>query len=313
MSNAAIEIVRAGLHTTVQDEGRWGFQHLGVPVGGALDLDALRRANTLVGNAPDEAALEVTLTGCTLRVTADVHVAVTGARFLLTARAGAAGGAGHGGDVEPVPMDTAVLLRRDTTLVMGERQGGARAYVAVRGGFDVPATLGSRSAWPLLPRRGALQDGCVLALADRVASPVFVASLPTPRYRDVLRVLPGPEAARSPAALDVLCGDDGYRIAASASRMAYPLEDGPAVPLRVPHRSSSGTVTGALQILPTGVPVLLMAERQTTGGYPVAAVVIAADLPHAAQLPPGARVRFVRCTRGEALAALITPGARERA
>lgn len=311
MSGTTLEIVRAGLHTTVQDAGRWGYQHLGVPVGGALDLDALRRANALVGNSPNEAALEVTLTGCALRTTGDVVVAVTGARFLLGVHPPPAGSTARPFDVTPIANDTAVLLPRGTTLVLGERQAGARAYVAVRGGLDTPVTLGSRSAWPLLPRRGALQAGDVLPVGDRAVAPASRDSLPGPAHRDVLRVLPAPESARFPMALQSLCDAGGYRVAASASRMAYPLEDGPAVPMRAPDRASSGTVTGAIQVLPSGMPVVLMAERQTTGGYPVAAVVIAADLPHAAQLAPGARVRFTRCSRVEALRALMAVGASE--
>ncbi len=294
-------LVRGGLHATVQDGGRWGYQHLGVPVGGALDLEALQRANTLVGNAPEEAGLEITLTGCALRTSADVHVSVTGARFDLHVEGGEGG---HDRLSGPVPMDTALVLRRGATLVMGERHAGARAYVAVRGGFDLPCVLGSRSAWPLLPRRGALPDGAELRIADRAVAPAMTVSIPGRTYTDTLRVLPGPEASGDADVLAALCTGRGYRIASSASRMAYSLEDGPVVPLSAPQRASSGTVTGAIQILPSGLPILLMAERQTTGGYPVAAVVITADLPDAAQLPPGARVTFVRCTREEAFEAL---------
>ncbi len=283
-------VVRAGLHTTVQDEGRWGYQHLGVPVGGALDVPALFRANTLVGNARGDAALEVTLVGCTLRAETALHVAVTGARFDLGVR----------GNV--VPQDTPLALAAGDDLTLGTRRAGARAYVAVRGGIDVPPVLGSRSAWPLRARRGAVQDGVRLAVGTRATGPVRVECLATPPFSGVLRVLPGPQDDTTPAALAALCRGV-YRITPAASRMAYPL-DGPAVPLIAPERQSGGTVTGALQILPSGLPVLLLADRQTTGGYPVAAVVITADLPHAAQLAPGDEVRFVPCTRAEALRAL---------
>ena len=289
-------VLRAGLHTTVQDAGRWGYQHLGVPVGGALDLEALARANLLVGNARDEAALEVTLSGCTLRASARLQVAVTGAPFRL--RRGN----------EPMPMNRVVALETGDTLALGDRTSGARAYVAVRGGLDVPNVLGSRSAWPLLPRRGALQDGVVLRVGSRAVRPARERPMPGPSYLSGLRVVPGPEAAGIRGVMDALCGGT-YRVAASANRMAYPLE-GPAVPLRAAARPSSGTVAGALQILPSGLPILLMAERQTTGGYPIAAVVITADLPHAAQVPPGGELRFVSCTRAEALQALWLADAR---
>lgn len=298
MSRDGLLVVRAGLHTTVQDAGRWGYQHLGVPVGGALDGDALRRANTLVGNAPDEAALEVTLVGCTLRAEIDVHVAVTGARFDLQV---------NGAEV---PLDTALSLERGDELTLGTRRRGARAYVAVRGGLDVPVVLGSRSAWPLLPRRGALQDGARLPVGTRVVAPVHAGTWPAPASPDVLRVVSGPEVQDAPEALAALCAGT-YRVTSAASRMAYPLE-GPAVPLVVPMRPSSGTVTGALQILPSGLPILLMAERQTTGGYPVAAVVITADLAHAAQLAPGDPVRFAPVGRADAVRALLAHDARGR-
>ena len=289
MPAGSIVFERAGLHTTIQDGGRWGYQHLGVPVGGALDQAALRRANILVGNDAHEAAFEVTLVGCAIRVHADVYMAVAGARFDLTV---------NGRSVE---SDVALPLASGDLLQLGERRHGARAYVAVRGGLDVPVVLGSRSAWPLLTRRGALRDGEQVALGRRYAGDVRRRSWPTPPSTKILRVVAAPEAADAPRALETLCAGS-YRLAASASRMAYPLE-GPAISLVTPARSSSGTVTGGLQILPSGQPLLLMADRQTTGGYPVAAIVITADLTHASQLAPGDAVRFRLCTQADALRA----------
>ena len=308
MTASHLVVEQSGLHTTVQDEGRWGAQHLGVPVGGALDLHSLHRANLLVGNRPGEAALEVTLTGCVLRATGDVHLAVTGARFALHVHADGEIGV----RAQSVPMDRAFLLPAGARLAIGRRESGARAYVAVRGGIDTSVVLGSRSAWPLLTRRGALTDGTVLAVGTRAVAPVRTAAMPAPAVRDVLRVLPTYEGTRSADVLAALCETHGYRVGAGANRMAYLLEDGPTVRLVEPRRPPCGTVNGALQILPSGLPVLLMAERQTTGGYPAAAVVITADLPHAAQLAPGARVRFVPCTRDEARAALLTSTAGTR-
>jgi antagonist of KipI len=286
-ASASLVVVRAGLHTTVQDAGRWGYQHMGVPVGGALDLDALRRGNGLVGNVAGEAALEVTLVGCLLEASAPLQVAVTGARFDLLVN----------GTVQP--PDAVLTLSAGDQLVLGHRRRGARAYVAVRGGVDAPIVLGSRSAWPWRPRRGALMDGDRVPVGSRVAGPVRTRPWPALPFSSILRVLPGPDLGAAPESFAALCGSP-YRLLPSASRMAYPLE-GAAVPLLVPDRSSSGTVTGAIQILPSGLPVLLMAERQTTGGYPVAAVVIGPDLRHAAQLAPGDVVRFRATTRVEAM------------
>lgn len=286
----SLQVLRAGLHTTVQDGGRWGMQHLGVPVGGALDMASLRQANDLVGNDPLEAALEVTLVGCHLRAGVDLIVALAGARFVADV------------DGQPVPERMPFQVRRGQRLALGARLSGARAYLAVRGGIDTPCVLGSRSAWPLLPRRGALRDGDVLPIGHRVRGAVARSPAPGRAVPEALRILPAPDADGSDA-VDHLVSRT-YRVASSASRMAYPLE-GPPVPLVAPTRSSSGTVHGALQVMPSGQPVLLLAERQTTGGYPIAAVVATVDLPHAAQLAPGDPARFVPCTRAEALRALV--------
>ena len=298
MSARELTVVRAGLHTTVQDAGRWGHQHLGVPVGGALDLDSLRRANTLVGNAPGDAALEVTLVGCTLRAEVPMHVAVTGATFDIVA------------NDRPVAADAAIALEAGDTLRLGERRAGARAYVAVRGGIDTPLVLGSRSAWPLDARRGALADGARLAIGARAAGPVRTRPLPGSPRTNVLRVVAGPDAVVGADALVVMCANT-YTIAASASRMAYPL-DGARLQLLMPDRPSSGTVTGAVQVLPSGLPILLMAERQTTGGYPVVAIVTTADLGQAAQLAPGDDVRFALVSHATAVRALLELHARAR-
>ncbi|AMY10959.1 KipI antagonist [Luteitalea pratensis] len=298
MSAPGLTLVRAGLHTTVQDAGRWGHQHLGVPVGGALDLDALRRANTLVGNAPGEAALEVTLVGCALRAEVPMHAAVTGATFDLDV---------HG---RPMAADSAIALAAGDLLTLGERRGGARACVAVRGGIDTPLVLGSRSAWPLDTRRGALTDGSRLAIGSRVAGPVRPGRLPGSPRTNVLRVVAGPDAPVAADALVIMCTNT-YMITAGASRMAYPL-DGAPMHLLMPDRPSSGTVTGAIQVLPSGLPMLLMAERQTTGGYPVVAIVITADVGQAAQLAPADDVRFELVSHADAVRALFEQDARAR-
>ena len=280
-------VVRAGLHTTVQDAGRWGYQHLGVPVGGALDLDALRRANTLVGNAPDEAALEVTLVGCTLRADADRHVAVTGARFDLQVNGPAAA------------LDTALRARvRRRARRSATRRGGARAYVAVRGGLDVPLVLGSRSAWPLLPRRGALQDGDVPArwhAGRRRRCRPRRRPRRAPPGRAARRARSGGAATR-PEALAALCAGT-YRVASSASRMAYPL-DGPAVPLWPPPDAPVERHRDRRPADPAVGPADAADGRAPDDGrIPVAAVVITADLSTRGATGPGRHGAFHAVSR----------------
>ena len=292
-------LVRAGLHTTVQDEGRWGLQHLGVPVGGALDLPALRRANRLVGNESAEAALEITRVGGAYRAEGTLQVAVTGASFALDL------------DGQPVPMDMVLTLPPGATLTFGPRRAGARAYLAVRGGLEVPRLLGSRSTWPMSPRRGALTDATRLTVASRVARLPLAEAWPSPPPAERVRVMPGPDAEEVPGAFEALCAGR-YRLLPTSTRMACPL-DGPSIDLTMPQRSSWGTVNGAVQVLPSGAPVVLLAERQTTGGYPVVAVVITADLSQVAQRAPGDEIRFVPCTRQQAMQALLRMDARRRA
>ena len=170
--------------------------------------------------------------------------------------------------------------------------------------------LGSRSAWPLDARRGGLTDGARLAIGSRVAGPVRPGRLPGSPRTNVLRVIAGPDAPVAADALGVLCMNT-YRLTAGASRMAYPLE-GAQMRLLMPDRPSSGTVTGAVQVLPSGLPLLLMAERQTTGGYPVVALVITADLGQAAQLAPADDVRFELVDHAAAVRALLEQDARAR-
>lgn len=296
-----------GLLTTVQDEGRWGWQHLGVPVGGPMDGWSFRRANRLVGNGPRAAALEITLVGPVLEIVGPVTFALAGALF--DARI----------DATPCPHDTALHVERRAWLDVGPRRVGARAYLAVRGGLDTAVVLGSRATSMGVPGTRAVERGDVLPVGP--ASPR--SPLPPPRRAaddtthaptialeasDVaaLRILPG-DRADDDGALALLCRGT-YEIGTQSNRMGYRLR-GPRVTADADGRFSGGTVAGMVQVPPDGQPILLMADRQTTGGYPAVGVVISADLSRAGQLAPGDRCRFVACTRQEAMTALL---ARER-
>jgi antagonist of KipI len=298
----SIHVVRPGLLTTVQDLGRWGFQSLGVPVAGAMDGLSHRLANLLAGNDMAAATLEVTLTGPELRFSDARTVAVAGAAFDLTV------------DGEPVVI-MPFVVPTNGLLRFGARASGARAYVAVAGGIDVPKVLGSRSTY--LPSRMGGHAGRSLRAGDQLllgqpapgrATAVHAASRPdteaSPGDRRV-RVLAGPQDSLfARDALQVL-QSGRYMILPASDRMGFRLS-GPAI--RHGERAeiiSDATAPGSLQVPPSGQPILLMADRQTSGGYAKLATVISADLATVAQAAPGEFLTFVECTQAEALTALI--------
>ena len=288
--------------TTVQDLGRWGLQARGVPVAGPMDEYSHRLANRLVGNPSAAAALEITLIGPEIRVTDDTLCAVAGATFALS----------NGGT--PVPTNAPFLVRANTSLRFGPRERGARATLAFRGGIATEPIFGSR-ATSLIARMGPfdgrpLRAGDVLPLGDAPRehrSDSQHPALVIPAGGARVRVLTGPHAEMfTSAAYATLCGGR-YTVTPQSNRMGYRLE-GP----RLAHRDradilSDATAIGSIQVPASGQPILLMADRQTTGGYPKIATVITADLPLAGQLAPGDWLEFKRCTRDEAHAA-----ARER-
>jgi len=290
---------RPGMLTTVQDLGRWGSQRLGIPVAGPMDAFAHRYANALVANDDSAAALEITLIGPELEADEPAVCAVTGARFAVTVNENA------------VPLDTAFDVPRGGRVRFGARAAGARATLAVRGGFDVPVSYGSR-ATSLVSRIGpfggrSLRAGDVLpvgAAPARHIVPPPNAGMPLPDRGARLRVLEGPHAAMFERSSLELLYAERFLVTPQSNRMGYRL-DGP----RLMHAGSSdilsdATPIGSLQVPPSGHPILLMADRQTTGGYPKIATVISADLPLAGQLAPGDWIEFAAVSRAEALTAL---------
>jgi antagonist of KipI len=304
---ASMLVVRAGLQTTLQDLGRWGFQCRGVPVAGPMDRGAHRLANALAGSDPAAAVLEVTLSGPELVFDDPRHVAVTGAEFDLTV------------DDEAVPMNARIAVPAGGTLRFGERRKGARAYVAVAGGFDVPLVLGSR-ATHVGSHMGGYQ-GRALAAGDRiplhpargdrgwtgrpgVPEDAVAALASGPQEGGRLRVVPGPDRDRFTSEAIETLRSATWIVGADSNRMGYRLE-GPVLP----HADgadiiSQATVPGLIQVPGSGAPVLLMADRQTTGGYARIATVISADLDLAGQLAPGDPVAFEVCSLRDALVAL---------
>jgi antagonist of KipI len=301
----SIRIVRPGMLTTVQDLGRWGLQGSGVPVAGPMDSYSHRLANRLVGNDENAAALEVTLIGPELEADSEITCAVAGARFALFA-----------GDA-PVPVHQAFTLRRGERLRFGPRTAGARATLAVRGGFDVDAPFGS-CATSLISQIGpidgrALTAGDVLRIRFPMRAPrreVTAVPLPLPRGGAKLRVIRGPhESMFLPAAYDALFGSR-FSVTTNSNRMGYRLEGPPLEHANTADILSDATPIGSIQVPASGQPILLMADRQTTGGYARIATVISADLPVAGQLAPGDWIEFEPCARSAAIDALKRQRAR---
>jgi antagonist of KipI len=290
-------VVRPGMLTTVQDLGRWGHQGSGVPVAGPMDTYSHRRANRLVGNDADAAALEITLIGPELQADADTVCVVCGAVFDATVD-------GQSIDVRrPFSMSAGARLR------FGTRRAGARASLAIAGGVDVPATFGSR-ATSVTARMGPfggrpLVSGDVLPVGPKTTvATALVPELTLPHGGARLRVIRGPhDDAFAPEAITTLTSAR-YVVTPESNRMGYRLDGPSLVHEATADILSDATPVGSLQVPASGRPILLMADRQTTGGYPKIATVISADLPIAGQLSPGDWMEFVECTREAALEAL---------
>lgn len=281
-ASRCIEILGPGPLTTVQDLGRPGLAAVGVGVSGAADRGSLRLANRLVGNSEDAAVLELTYGGLRARFDAAATFALTGAPCPVLV------------DGRAVGMDGPVRVRAGQQVAVGMPSEGVRTYLSVRGGIDVPAVLGSRST-DLLSGIGPpiVAAGARLPIGERVEGFPNVDVAPRRRLGPaVLRVLPGPrDDWFVPEALDVL-GESPYVVTNDSNRVGARL-DGPELKRRVPEElPSEGVVCGALQVPPHGRPILFLADHPVTGGYPVIAVVVAADLDRAAQLRAGDAVRF---------------------
>jgi biotin-dependent carboxylase-like uncharacterized protein len=288
MTDRALAVVRAGALTTVQDRGRPGYAHLGVPRSGALDGPAAALANRLVGNPTDAAVLETTVNGCAVRPRSAVTAAVTGAPCPVTV------------DGRPMPWGAPVAVPAGALLDVGAATSGLRAYVAVSGGITVDPVLGSRST-DLLSTLGPppLTDGAVLPLGTPTEphARVDVAPQPAPPAELVLHVTRGPrDDWFTPEALRTFTSRT-YRVSPASNRIGLRTE-GPALERAVPGElPSEGMVLGAIQVPPDGRPVVFLADHPTTGGYPVIAVVGEGDLSAAAQAVPGTPVRFIAVRR----------------
>lgn len=305
-------VVSGGLFTTVQDLGRPRTQRQAVPVCGAMDTMALRLANLVVGNDDGAAALEATLIGPAVQFSAPTLIAIGGADLSATVNS------------QPLARWRPTLVPAGSVLRFGRPEAGCRAYVAIAGGIDVPAIFGSRSTYVRANFGGvagrALRDGDEIAfgepspLARKIAASLrsetpgpwfarwYAGATLRPHYtaEPTVRLIPGAhtEALDGPSRFALF--DERFRVSASSDRMGYRLE-GP--PLRLRERVeilSEGVSFGTLQLPPGGAPIVLMADGQTTGGYPRIGEVASVDLPLVAQLKPGDHVRFAAISLDDA-------------
>jgi antagonist of KipI len=292
-----IHIESPGLLSTIQDLGRFGYQRYGMPVSGAMDSHCLRLANLLVGNAPDAAGIEATLMGPTLRFSAGTRVALCGA-----------GMQGMINDSQ-VPCYQALEVKGGDLLHFVGQESGCRMYIAFAGGVDVPLVMGSRSTYLRAGIGGhegrALRKGDVLPLGNAVPPAEPPTALPEqiPDYLSnaPIRIIPGPEVSRlaSKGVISLLTSE--YQVSGHSDRMGYRLEGEP-IGLNTPSADiiSAGIAMGTIQVPGNGQPIILMADRQTTGGYVRAAVVASVDLGRVAQLRPGDTVTFAEISPEEA-------------
>lgn len=315
-------VERPGMLTTVQDCGRHGWQHVGVVPSGAMDCVSLQLANALVGNALNLAGLEITLRGPTLHFECEVLVALAGAQFDARVTAD--------GRSLPFPLNRPVRLYAGDRLSIDQPLHGFRAYLAIAGGIDVAPTLGSRCTYlaaamggmegralkkgdwlPLASDAQALAHARVDPLAGDHATTAAGEPLHSVRWSVASRSLPRDETtvvrfvdghhrhlfkAGALAAFEA----SSYRISPQSNRMGYRLLGAKLDRALASDILSEPTALGTVQVPADGLPIVLMADHQTTGGYAKIAEVVTADIARLAQLRPGQEVRFVRCTLAEA-------------
>ena len=306
MAVPTLEVVSPGLQTTVQDLGRFGYQSYGIPVCGALDSVSLRIANILVGNRDHLAGLEITAIGPTLRFTGDTTIAVVGADLEPTL------------DGIPIPAWESVYVASGSELRFGTPRDGLRAYLAVAGGIDVPLVMNSRSTdikgafggfegRALMP--GDLLNAGFTPHSDTSAPnrlPPDISRNPTHEQHFTLRVVLGPQDdSFTEAGISTLLGSE-YTVSNDADRTGCRLE-GPTIEhVGGADIVSDGTALGSVQVPGSGTPIILLADRGTTGGYTKIATVVSADIGLLAQAMPGAKIQFESVTVEEAHAIYMT-------
>ena len=291
-----IEILRAGPLATVQDLGRRGWRDRGLSLCGALDDFALQAGNLLAGNPPDASGLEFTLGPATLRFHTDTCIAITGTDTDASL------------DGRPLRPWWRHRVGAGQTLRLAAPRERMRSYVAIAGGLALPSALGSlstdiKAGFGGLDGR-ALRDGDRLPLHACPALPRHSVGMRPPAWSPSVRVLHGPEHGDFTTAARESFWANEWTVTPQSNRMGYRLS-GPVLDReRGEELASHGVLPGVVQVPPSGQPIVLLADAQTTGGYPKIGIVIRADLWKLAQLRLGARLRFIPCTQADALTAL---------
>ena len=298
------EVIKPGLFTTVQDQGRWGYQGYGVGIAGAMDSFALAAANLLVGNPEETAGLEMTVQGPTLKFRCKTLFAATGADFAPRL------------DGVSISNWTTHLAFPGSVLSFGGRKSGVRAYLAVSGGIDVPSIMGSRSTYLLghfggmegrpLKAQDILPIGTPPVLATHLAGKRFPENLRPPYKKNPrLRVILGPfQDFFSEKGMSTFLST-AYAITPNSDRMGYRLQGKAISRQETKELITCGLANGTIQVPPNGQPIILLADRQTIGGYPIIATVIHADLPLLAQCAPGDQLSFTEVTPDEGREAFL--------
>ncbi len=293
MSIETLEIKEPGLLTTVQDLGRYGYQRFGVPVSGAMDTFSLKTGNLLVGNDEGAAGLEMTVLGPRVRFLAETWIAITGANLSPAL------------DGEPIPRWTAVKVPADCDLSFQGASDGMRSYLAVAGGIDVPVIMGSRSTYVKAALGGlegrALKAGDVLRVLEPGVEPVERGlpehlSAPVYGHNHEIRVVLGPQDRAFTADGTATFLGSEYTVSIQSDRMGYRLEGPTIESADGPDIVSDGIPFGAVQIPGDGRPIILLADRGTTGGYAKIATVVSSDLGMLSQAMPGDTITFKNVT-----------------
>jgi len=286
-----ISIIKAGLLSTVQDLGRWGFQRQGVPLSGAMDRLALRLGHVLLGNDESAAAIECTWTGPSIRFDQDQLISITGANLLPKLNG------------KEIAMWKPIYVPKDAVLSFGKADSeGCRAYICFYGGLDVPLVLGSRSTY-LSGKMGGL-NGQALVKGDQISflkafesvSSTFNWSMDSSLYPNLasrkIRIIAGPHTARleKDSLSDLF--KQSFEISNSSDRMGYRLKSKMLHLKDKRELLSSGVCFGTIQLPADGQPIILMADHGTTGGYPIIGQVASIDIPLLAQLKPGEHIQF---------------------